>query len=190
MCCSGLAHSLSRPHHTQFLTLCNECNAVMLSRLPVNQWVILTSVILYLEHPNSWYIPLEVELDQCSWWRGLSCHHPLIHTTLHITCRVAPIGAASGWCGNVRRSRVRLLDVVCVVGNVREFDNNQIHCLVSLAGGVGGDTGERASVLHLTDDNVQSSVSVDKCSGGIRDQFTLRRDPVNGWLWVTSCLTP
>lgn len=81
------------------------------------------------------------------------------------------------------------MDVVCVVGNMGEFYNNQIHCLMSLASGVGGDAGEGAGVLHRTDEDVQSPISVDQRSGGIRHQFTLRRDPVDGWLWVTSCLT-
>lgn len=160
-----------------------------LSDLPVHQWVILAPIVLNLEHPNAWNIPLEVELDQCCWWGGLSCHHPLIHPALHVTCHIAPVGSASGRCGNVRRSRIRFLDVG-VIGDVREFYNNKVYCLVGFTSRVGGDAGEGAGVFHSTDDDVQGPVCVDKCSGGVRHQFALRRDPVDGWLWVTSCLTP
>lgn len=162
----------------------------ILSVLPVNQRVILASIVLYLEHPNAWNIPLEVELDQRRRWRGLGRHHPLIHPSLHVARHVAPVGPTSGRCGNVWRSGVGLLDVIGVVGDVGEFYNNQVHRLVGFTGRVGGDAGEGAGVFHGTDEDVQSPVVVDQCSGGVRYQFAFRRDPVDGWLWVTSCLTP
>lgn len=165
-----------------------DCSVTYVS--PVNQWVILAPIVLYLEHPNAWNIPLEVELDQCCGRCGLSCHHPLIHSTLYISCHVAPICSASGRRRNVWWPRVRLLDVIGVVGDVREFYNNQVNSLVSFTSGVGGDAGEGASVFHSTDEDVQSPIIVDQCSGGVRYQFTLRRNPVDGWFWVTSCLTP
>lgn len=73
---------------------------------------------------------------------------------------------------------------------MREFYNNQVNSLVGFTSRVGGDAGEGASVFHSTDEDVQSPVIVDQCSGGVRYQFTLRRNPVDGWFWVTSCLTP
>lgn len=158
--------------------------------LPVNQWVILAPIVLYLEHPYAWNIPLEVELDQCRWWRGLSRHHPLIHPALHVSRHVAAVGSTPGRRGNVWRPGVRLLDVVGVVGDVGEFYDNQVYCLVGFTSRVGGDAGEGASVFHSTDEDVQSPIIVDQRSGGVRYQFALRRDPVDGWFWVTSCLTP
>ena len=166
------------------------CDGAVLSVLPVHQWVILASIVLYLEHPDARYIPLEVELDQRSRRRGLSGHHPLISPTLHISCHIAAISTASGRCGNVWRSRVWLLDVIGVVRDVGEFNNSQVHRLVSFTGRVGGNAGERASVLHSSDEDVQSPVVVDQRSGGVRHQFSFRWYPVNGWFWVASCLTP
>lgn len=141
--------------------------SVILSILPVNQWVILAAIVLYLEHPNAGNIPLEVELDQCCRWRGLSRHHPFIHPSFHITCHVAPIGSASGR-GNIWWSWIGLLDVIGVVGDVGEFYNNQFYCLVSFTSRVGGDAGKGASIFHSTDEDVQSPIGVDQCSGGVR----------------------
>ena len=162
----------------------------MPSILPVDQRVVLGSIVLYLEHPDAWYSPLEIKLDQRSWWRGFSCHYPLIYSTLHITCHIAAICTTSGWRGNVRRSWVRLLDVVSVVGDVGEFYNNQVNSLVGFTGRVGGDAGKGAGVFHSANEDIQSPVVVDHGPGRVRHQLALRRDPVNGWLWVTSCLTP
>lgn len=77
-----------------------------------------------------------------------------------------------------------------MVGDVGEFYNNQFYCLVGFTSRVGGDAGEGASVFHSSDENIQSPITIDQCSGGVRYQFALRRDPVDDWLWVTSCLTP
>lgn len=82
------------------------------------------------------------------------------------------------------------MDVVGVVGDVWEFDNDQLYCLVGFTRWVRGDTGEGACVFDCTNENVQCPVGVDQRSGGVGDQFALRGNPVNGWLWVTSCLTP
>lgn len=73
---------------------------------------------------------------------------------------------------------------------MREFYNNQVYSLMGFASRVGGDAGEGAGVFHSTDEDVQSAVGVDQRSGGVRYQFALWRYPVDGWLWVTSCLTP
>lgn len=121
------------------------------SVLPVDQRVVLAPVVLYLEHPNSRYIPLEVELDQRGRRRGLSRHHPLVDAALHVARHVAPVGAAPGRGGDVGRSRIGLLDVVGVVGDVGELYDNQVYRLVGLAGRVGGDAGERAGVFHRAD---------------------------------------
>lgn len=158
--------------------------------LPVNQRVVLAPVVLDLEHPDAWNIPLEVELDQRRRRRGLGRHHPLVHPALHVARHVAPVGPAPGGRGDVRRPRIGLLDVVGVVGDVGELDDDQVDRLVGLAGGVGGDAGEGAGVFHGADEDVQSPVGVDQCPGGVRDQLALGGDPVDGWLWVTSCLTP
>lgn len=71
-----------------------------------------------------------------------------------------------------------------------EFDDEQVDGLVGFAGGVGGDASEGARVFDGTDEDVQRAVAVDQRSGGVRHQFALRRDPVDGWFWVTSRLTP
>lgn len=163
---------------------------MVLSVLPVNQRVVLAPVVLDLEHPDAWNIPLEVKLDERRGRRGLGRHHPLIRPALHVARHGAPVGAASGRRGDVRRSRVGLLDVVGVVGDVGQFDDDQVYGLVGFSGGVGGDAGEGAGVLHRADEDVQSPVGVDQRSGGVRHQFAFRRDPVDGWLWVTSGLTP
>lgn len=82
------------------------------------------------------------------------------------------------------------MDVVGVVGDVRQFDYDQLHGLVGFAGRVGRDAGEGARVFHSADEDVQSPVAVNQGSGGVGHQFAFRRDPVNGWFWITSCLTP
>lgn len=82
------------------------------------------------------------------------------------------------------------MDVVGVVGDVREFYDNQVYFLVGFASRVGGDAAEGAGVFHSTDEDVQGPIGVDQCSGGVRHQFALWRDPVDGRFWVTSCLTP
>lgn len=163
---------------------------MILSILPVHQRVILAPIVLYLEHSDTRNIPLEVELDQSCWRSGLSRHHPLINPAFHVACHVAAVGSAAGRRGNVRGSGVRFLDVVGVVGDVREFYDNQIYFLVGFAGRVGGDAAEGAGVFHSTDEDVQGPIGVDQSSGGVRHQFALWRDPVDGRFWVTSCLTP
>lgn len=158
--------------------------------LPVYQRVILTSVVLYLEHPDAWYVPLEVKLDQCSWGGGLSCHHSFINPALYVTSHIAAISTTSGRGGNVWRSWIWFLDVVGVVGDVRKFYNNQVYSLVSFTSRVGWDAGEWTRVFHSTDEDVQSPVVVNQGPGGVRHQFAFRRNPVNGWLWITPRLTP
>lgn len=158
--------------------------------LPVNQRVILAPVVLDLEHPDAWDSPLEVELDKGCRWRSLSRHHSLIHSTLHVACHITPVGPTSGRRGNVGRPRIRLLDVVGVVGDVREFDDDQVDRLMGFTSRVGGNAGEGACVFHSADEDVQGPVCVNQCSRGVGYQLSLRGDPVDGWLWVTSCFTP
>lgn len=158
--------------------------------LPVYQRVILTSIVLYLEHPDAWYVPLEVKLDQCSWGGGLSCHHSFINPALYVTSHIAAICTTSGRRRNVWWSRIGFLDVVGVVGDVRKFYNNQVYSLVSFTSRVGRDAGEWTRVFHSTDQDVQSPVVVNQGPGGVRHQFAFRRNPVNGWLWITPRLTP
>lgn len=103
---SALTFELRHNHVSQFGLDASVSTPVRMSDwtslvLPVDQRVILASVVLYLEHPDAWYVPLEVELDQCSRGRGLSCHHSFINPALHIACHVAAISAASGRCRNV-----------------------------------------------------------------------------------------
>lgn len=159
-------HSAVFSCHYLRLTSCYE-DIMTFSDLPIHKWIILAPIVLDLEHPNTWNIPLEVKLDQCGWWCGLSGHHSLFYPTLHIAGHVASVVYTSGGCGNVRWSRVRLLDVVGVVGDVWKFNDNQVYGLVSLTSWIGGDAGERACVFYSTDDDVQTSISINQCPRGV-----------------------
>lgn len=159
--------------------------------LPVDQRVVLAAIVLDLEHPDSRDVPLEVELDERRGRRGLGRHHPLVgRRRLGVGRHVAAIGPAPHRGGNVGGARVGLLDVVGVVGDVRQLDDEQLHRLVGLAGGVGGDAGERTRVLHRADEDVQGAVGVDQRPGGVGHQLALGGDPVDGRFRVAPRLTP
>lgn len=142
--------------------------------LPVNKGVIVSTIVLDLKHTYPRYIPLKIEFQQSRGGRRFRNNHLLILADFSIPVATARIGARLGGCGDIRGAWVRLMDVVCAVQQVGEFDDVQVHGLRGLPCWVGSNAGEGARVLHRRDKDVERPVVVHCGPGRIGNQFALR----------------